>query len=101
SQNPEIRDYARRMIDEHEQVDDDLRDTVRHSGYRMRGMANDVDQKHRTMLRQLERASPSDFDWHYVRMQTQAHDEAVRLYRNYANRGSNRALREFAREKLP
>ncbi|MBI3420262.1 MAG: DUF4142 domain-containing protein [Proteobacteria bacterium] len=101
SQNPEVRNYAQQMIEDHRQADEDLRNTVMSSRYRMRGMANDLDQRHRSMLKRLERASVQDFDWNYVRMQTQAHDEAVQLFRSYANHGGNPTLRDFAERMLP
>ena len=101
SQNPEVRDFAQRMIDDHRRADEELRSTIMSSRYAMRGMPNNLDGRHRAMLNQLQRAQGPRFDRLYVRMQTQGHDEAVRLFSNYARGGDNPALRDYAARTLP
>lgn len=101
SQNSEVRDFARRMIDTHRQADEQLRSTIMSSRYRMHGMPNNLDGHHQAMLRQLRHARGPEFDRMYVGMQAQAHDDAVNLYEHYAHDGNNPALRDFARNLLP
>jgi putative membrane protein len=102
SDNPEIRDFARRMIEAHGQADDQLRDTIYNSGFRLKNMPNDLDAKHRGMIRQLENTPPGEaFDRLYIRMQIDGHREALNLYNEYARSGKNPAFRELARDLLP
>jgi putative membrane protein len=101
SRNPEVRDFAQRMINDHSQADQDLRETIMHSRFSMTRMPNNLDAKHRKILSRLERANGYDFDQKYIKAQVDAHKSAVALFANYARNGSNPDIREFARDTLP
>jgi putative membrane protein len=101
SRNPEVRDFARMMIDAHSRADDELRDALRHSSYRMRNMPNDLDGKHRSMLNRLERMQGPGFDQTYISYMRSEHSAAVALFARYARSGPNPALREYANTMLP
>jgi putative membrane protein len=102
SENSEVLDFARRMIDVHNQADDQLRETIYNSGFHMKNMPNDLDAKHRSMLRQLENTpSGEEFDRLYIRMQTEGHRDALKLYKGYTRTGKNPAFRDLARDLLP
>lgn len=64
--------------------------------------AADLAPKHRDMLDQLE-AAPSgpEFDALYLKLQGDAHMEAIALFRNYVASGEDQQLVGFARETLP
>jgi putative membrane protein len=53
------------------------------------------------MISQLEAADAGAFDGLYVDLQTQAHMEAVALFRTYAGSGEDRVIVGFAKETLP
>lgn len=58
--------------------------------------------KHRAMLDKLRNAGTGDaFARAYADAQVMAHREAVALYGNYAKRGDNATLRQFAQSTLP
>ncbi|MBD9388455.1 DUF4142 domain-containing protein [Agrobacterium sp. AGB01] len=57
--------------------------------------------KHKKMLDQLQSAEGKDFEVLYVDVQTQAHMEAVALFRTYAGSGEDQSLVGFAKETLP
>lgn len=57
--------------------------------------------KHEKMLSQLQNAEGADFQTLYIDMQSQAHIEAVGLFRAYAGSGDDAALVGFAKETLP
>lgn len=62
----------------------------------------DLLPKHDEMMRQLEAAAAGPaFDALYLDMQTQAHMEAIALFRGYAGAGDDPVLTDFARETLP
>jgi putative membrane protein len=102
SENPEVLDFAHRMIDVHNQADDQLRETIYNSDFRMKNMPNDLDTKHQAMIRQLEGTPPGgEFDRLYIRMQADGHRDALKLYKEYIRTGKNQAFRELAKDLLP
>lgn len=57
--------------------------------------------KHQKMLDQLKAAEGADFKALYLDMQSQAHMEAVALFRTYAGSGDDQKIVGFAKETLP
>lgn len=53
------------------------------------------------MLKELEGAEGDDFQAKYIAMQTEAHKQAVALFRSYSEDGDDPALKEFAKKTLP
>ncbi|WP_281060657.1 DUF4142 domain-containing protein [Mesorhizobium sp. M1A.F.Ca.IN.022.06.1.1] len=53
------------------------------------------------MLGELKQASGTEFDRKYIKMQMDAHRDAVALFSTYANSGDDPALKEFAKKTLP
>jgi putative membrane protein len=59
-----------------------------------------LDEKHQAVLEQLK-ADTTTFDQSYVKVQTDAHSDAVTLFQAYSQSGDNEALKAFAAETLP
>ncbi|WP_292142361.1 DUF4142 domain-containing protein, partial [Mesorhizobium sp.] len=57
--------------------------------------------KEQQMLGELKSASGKAFDQKYIKMQTDAHKEAVALFSTYAKSGDDPAMKEFAKKTLP
>ncbi len=98
SQDPEVRDFAERMISDHTELGGRLQGIVRDIGATMPEQLN---QEHRQRIEQLERASGDEFERLYMREQVEAHETATRLYEQYARRGQNEPLTSLAEETLP
>lgn len=60
-----------------------------------------LDEDHQKKLDDLKTKTGEDFDEAYIDMQQDAHNKAVDLFDNYANNGTDPALKAFAAETLP
>lgn len=60
-----------------------------------------LDQDHLDRLSRLRSASAADFDGVYLDQQTEAHENALNLLRNYAAGGDNAQVKTFAAETAP
>jgi putative membrane protein len=60
-----------------------------------------LDQKHQTLLTQLQQTQEPQFDKTYIQQQLQAHQTAVDMFRNYSQSGDNVQLKQFASQTLP
>jgi putative membrane protein len=127
AQNQQIKQFAQQMIQDHQQANHKLASlmkdnmatgSVSSGGTSMNSNANghsnmasaakgtaqmpqNLDAKHQQMLQQLQNASGAQFDQLYAQMQLQAHQEAVALFQNYAQNGSDPVLKTFAQQTLP
>jgi putative membrane protein len=101
SQNPEIRLFAQRMIDDHGKAAEELEDAVGDSDTKLE-VADALDARHQALTEKLEAAADgTEFDRSYLSMQKTAHAEAVKLFSDYAATGDDEEIREFASETLP
>jgi putative membrane protein len=98
--NPDVKDYAELMINDHVAIGNDLKATVWQSNLDV-AIPSSLDDKHAQMLRELGASKPQDFDRRYMQQQILAQDEAVRVHTFYGDSGDNRLLREFANETGP
>jgi putative membrane protein len=98
SHSAEIKDVADMIIADHTAAESKLEELL--------GDAKPTEKpalppKLQKMLDQLTAAEGKDFDMLYVDMQSQAHMEAIALFRTYAGSGDNQTLVGFAKETLP
>jgi putative membrane protein len=98
SRHPQIREFAERMVVHH---------TVSTNELRIIPEAADrnppaLDQRHVSLLNLLRAAEGDLLDRTYVDQQIDAHEEAIVLYRTFANAEQQvTPLRAFARKQLP
>ncbi len=97
--SPDIKSFASMIIDDHVTAGVKLKETLDANNESMPSAA--LTSKHQDMLDQLKSAQGEQFDKLYVDMQTQAHVEAIALFRGYSQSGDDKALAGFARETLP
>lgn len=100
AQDPEVKEFAEKLITDHEKAGEELLSTVDQTRINT-PVPEGVDAKHKDMIEKLEAASGAEFDQLYVDMQVQAHEEAVELFRSYAENGDQPQLKEFASSNLP
>jgi putative membrane protein len=101
SQDPAVRSFASRMIQDHVKAEGDLRNAVAAAKVNPSYVTNDFDAKNQAIINGLRKASAVDFDRQYMDIQRQAHADTVSMFRNYRDNGMNRSLRDFAAETLP
>jgi putative membrane protein len=97
---PDVKKFAQQMITDHTEAADKLKTAAANAGVKPERV-NKMSAKHAQDMEKLEKAKPSEFDAIYVDIQKKAHEEAVDLFRNYAEGGDNAELRRFAQETLP
>jgi len=100
SQNADVKSLAERMISDHTKAAEELKTTASSADPKFMVPA-ELDAKHQKLMDELKSADQSKFDATYVRMQTDAHKEAVELFGNYAKEGDNPQLKTFAEKTLP
>jgi len=100
TKNQQVRDFAQRMIDDHQQAGQKLKSTLSDAQLRV-APPQQLDQEHASMLEKLQSLRGADFDRTYVKMQTQGHEKTIALFEFYAQNGDNADLRQFASNLLP
>ena len=60
-----------------------------------------LDAKHRALIDELNKVTAADFDETYAKQQVDGHDQAVKLFKQCAEKGDNQTLKEFAAKTLP
>lgn len=104
AQSPAVREFAQHMVKDHGKAAKDLKAAIEKSELAV-GERDTLDDKHAEMMQELGDATGAQFDRKYVEMQMAAHDEAVRLFENYAKHAANEeassSLRLFVEKTLP
>jgi putative membrane protein len=99
SRNPAIRSFAQMMINDHGRTTNEMMSIGQ--GLRLGPPPPQMVPHHAEMLERLRTASPADFDRAYKREQVMAHQEALALHRDYADRGDAEPFRAFAARTVP
>lgn len=100
SKNEDVRSFAQMMVDDHMATGKKLKLTLADSGSEAKP-AKKLDGAHQKKLDSLKQVSAEQFDARYIDLQTDAHREAVALFKNYSINGEDSALTGFAKETLP
>jgi len=101
AQREDVREFARMMIADHSAAAGEMASVATQAGFDPTSIPDALDPKHSALITGLETASVDEFDRQYIRVQKDAHDEAIDLFQAYMNTGDNMALREFAAATLP
>jgi putative membrane protein len=98
----DVKAFAQQMIKDHTKAGEDFKAALEQGQTTSATTAGDrlqpADAGH---LKELQDASGADFQARYIKMQVDAHKEAVALFSAYAGNGDDPALREFAKKTLP
>ena len=97
SQNPQIKEYAQHMMDEHPKLNAQLRHGAMIGG---QSEALMLSSEHQAVMAGLEALNGTDFDQAYVLAQIAAHQEAIGLFEKEAQYGQNPSLKVIANENL-
>ena len=103
SQDAGLRGFAEQMVTDHTKAGEQLEEALSNANMTVAEppVGEKLDKKHEAMLGKLRNASGAQFDRMYVKMQQDAHKEAVALFSKYAKNGANAALKSFAQHTLP
>jgi putative membrane protein len=99
STNSEVRAFAARMLQDHQQLGKAVRDAATRSGLKPPEMAMSADQAQ--LLGALQSVSGNEFDTLYLKQQTLAHRSALAVEQMYAKSGDDPNLRQLATSAVP
>ncbi|MDX8530120.1 DUF4142 domain-containing protein [Mesorhizobium sp. VK25A] len=103
SASADVKAFAAQMIKDHSKAGEDFKAALSQgqttASIKPAGPA--LQPKEQQMLDDLKAATGKDFDAKYIKMQTDAHKDAVALFSTYAKSGDDPALKEFAKKTLP
>jgi putative membrane protein len=99
SRNPQVRTFAERMIADHEQMAQALRDAAKASA--LEPPLPHVGGDQMRFLASLQSLRGNEFDREYGRQQMLAHTSALTTMRSYAEKGSDPNLRRMAASSVP
>lgn len=99
AQNPAVRQFAQMMVTHHTQTSQQLMAAAQAAG--MSPPAPMQIPLVQRMLSELQGASGTNFDRVYLAQQVPAHEMALALHSNYAQRGDTPALQTTARAAVP
>ncbi|CCJ08238.1 Conserved hypothetical protein [Methylocystis sp. SC2] len=94
----EFLDYARRIVRDHTNMDDELKPILRQEGL---NAPNALDKEHQALLQQLSSMTGARFEERFRTQQIDGHEKALRLFENYARNGQNADLKRWAQNGIP
>ena len=97
SQDPEIRNFAQRMVKDHGKANAELASIARAKGI---DVPRKLDAEHEAMVKTLNSASGSEFDREYAEHMNMDHSKAIALFESASN-SSDKDLAGFAKKTLP
>jgi putative membrane protein len=100
SQNAEVRRFAQMMIDEHTKMSADLAKAVQSANLSI-PIPTSLTGKGAQAIKNLSAISGAKFDAKYLKIQVQGHTEALRRMADYAQKGDNAVLRQYAQIAVP
>ena len=98
AQDGEVRAFAEMMITDHTAAAEKMGAAAEADGITPAAEISAVQQ---ARLNELESLTGERFDTAYIDVQSTAHDEAVALFRAFAEGEEESALRDFAQQTLP
>lgn len=101
SQNPQIKEFARSMIDMHTKTTADLKQAVADSGLAMPPPPSALPDDKAEAVADLRKADAADFDKKYMDAQVDGHQAALDLMTRYAQDGDNPVLKAAAAKTAP
>ena len=96
----DTRPFAAKMIKDHSKASEQLKSLVS-SGRVKAEVPTAIDADHQRKLDELRGLNGKQFDEAYDKAQLGGHEEAVDLFRAYAQNGDNKDLRRWAAKTLP
>jgi putative membrane protein len=98
SQVQAVKDYAQMMVDAHTATTAELKPLAAAASV---APPTALDNDHMNKLEDLRKASVEDFDDKYIDQQTEAHENALNLLKDFAANGKDAGLQAFATKTAP
>jgi putative membrane protein len=99
TQNPQVRTFAQRMIDDHTKANSELQALAKQKSLKV---PDAPDMMHRASLKMLQAKSGTGFDESYISQMNKDHDKAMTLFQEAAASGKvDPDLKALASKTLP
>jgi putative membrane protein len=98
AQNPRVKDFARRLIQDHSRANDELKRLAGQAGL---PLPNELDPDHKMKRAELDKLSGGAFDLGYMQSQLVDHQKTATLMQWEIGSGQNGDLQRFAAAQLP
>jgi len=95
--NTPVKDFGSMMIADHTNAHQQLSSIASDNGYTL---PSETDQEHKSMANMLMMLDGDTFDSTYMYMMVQGHDKAIALHQDELQNGKNKAVKEYAQDKL-
>lgn len=99
-QSDAVKQFGQQMVTDHTKTSDELKSIVQSKNIKA-DLPTQLDSSHQKLIDALNSASAADFDKTYAKQQVDGHQDAVDLYKKYADKGDNADLKQFAGKTLP
>jgi putative membrane protein len=97
-QSDAVKAFGRRMVEDHGKANEQLAGIAKEAGATL---PDALDDEHKAIRTELERASGAVFERSYIDAQVVDHQKSVTLFEWYVNAGQNAKLKSFAADSLP
>ena len=95
SGNPQVRAFAQHVVRDHAALSRDLKQALAEAKVDVAPPAS-LDPEHQQLIDTLQASTGADFDRNYLKMQMDAHQDALRTQVDYRLHGGNAKLQDFA-----
>lgn len=98
SQNPEVKEFAKRMIDDHSKANDELKPIAASKSILL---PKDLSATEKSLSDKLSKLNGAEFDKEYVNARVADHEKDVKAFQTQAQTGTDTDVRAFAAKTLP
>lgn len=98
AQNPDVKEFGRRMVQDHSKANDELKQLAARKGW---SVPTELDPKHKAMVDHFSALSGAEFDREYAKEMVKDHDHDVKVFEAYARKGDDPDLKSWATQTLP
>lgn len=98
TQDAAVKQYGQEMVSDHTRAVNELKQLAQSENVTL---PNDVSAEQKQKLDRLQGLSGAEFDREYMTMMVDAHQKAVNLFQNQANKGDDPEVKAFAAKTLP
>jgi putative membrane protein len=97
-QSADVKTFGKTMVTDHTAMSNELKPLIAAAG---KTAPTGLDERRKGLIDNLNAASAAEFDQVYLKQQEAAHDEALSLMRNYAEKGDDVNLKAAASKAVP
>jgi putative membrane protein len=97
-QSADVKTFGKTMVTHHTAMSNELKPLIAAAG---KTAPTGLDERRKGLIDNLNAASAAEFDQVYLKQQEAAHDEALSLMRNYAEKGDDVNLKAAASKAVP